>query len=255
MENYIEDLFQNTKDNYYNFISKFKLSDFDESQMVSANIEIKHILEDLRSIYDYIAKNLDNKYCNCGGKIYFPYADKDTDEIKFTKKIFKKFPKLPTEISNLIFEIQYFRTNREWLLNLMDLTNNVKHVELSINKIRVERNTTYTDGETSMMTTGNLTMAPYGNGHYGVFGSGSVYVNGGHVSFYGNGIVSVGKGTIDINDSSKRNLQITYEERKILQFKLINKDVYQVLTEFVNETEMFLMKLKKTLLSLNVNSI
>lgn len=242
----IEVLFTSVKNDYDSLVDNYNLNNFDSSDIDIVNINIKHILEDLESIYGYIAKDISDKYCHCIGKIYFQYAPENCNETDFiNNKMAKNMPNVPTSIMNLILDVQHFRSNKKWLINLMALTNNVKHVELSVNKINVEKSTTYTDGETNMKTTGDLQIKPYANG-YGFFGTGSIY-NVGNISFYDNGIVKVGNGYIDVNNSSTLNLDVKYEERKVLQFKLIGNDVYTTLNEIIEETQLFISKLKKQL--------
>jgi hypothetical protein len=245
MKKDIEDLFEYIKNNYHNLIIKFNLNNFDISNINNVKFEIKHILEDLRSVYEYVAVNINEIYCHRNeDEVYFPYAKENTDKIKFiNENLLKNFPNIPQDIMNLIIDIQHFKSHKKWLLNLTKLTNRVKHIELSINKIKVENRTTYTDGETSMIITGNPKMTSYNDG-YAVFPLDDTNVYG-EGAIYNDGIIGVGKGTFDINNPTKTNLNITYEERNVLQFKLIGENVEEVLTKIIDETQIFLDNFKR----------
>jgi len=67
--------------------------EIDESNL---NIDIKHILEDMRSILDYIAVYIYNKYCGPrnGKKVYFPYNKEDGDEQAYISNVNRNFPYL-----------------------------------------------------------------------------------------------------------------------------------------------------------------
>ena len=227
---------------YENAVNQYKNINFNEvhkKDLTSISIQIKHLLEDLRSTLDYIATDIYNKYNkNPDRKIYFPYVENGKTEEEFDKYFNKNLPNVKKDnirIYETIRDIQSFN-GKLWLSELMILANSIKHVELKINKIHIEEHTIATDGETATKVVGNISIQKTGDQQYNVFGDGTVFVNGpGQVSFYSDGIVKIGNGIYNINDKSTNNLQIKQSYINKLFFKkLDNIESQKVLINIIN---------------------
>lgn len=216
---------------------------------VNINIDIKHILEDMRTILDYIAVDIYNKYCGPRNykKIYFLYTKNGEDEQSYISKINRNFPNLYGNHYDLYKElsnVQSFSDNTDWLIKLESLTNEVKHNELCITKVKKERNTVMKSDNTSMRIKGNLDIQKTENG-YGVFGEGAVYVGGEErVEFYSDGTITVGNGTynFDTKKSNNLNTEIYYENS--IKSKKYNEDIIELLWLIFNKESQLISNLE-----------
>lgn len=102
-------------------------------------IDIKNFMENLRSALDFCAHGLFYKYGNspkANPKIYFPYAFSKKTKTEFQREmtIEKKIPGIGSnpDVIKMIEEFQHFGTsNNKWLPIFMDLNNENKHLKLS----------------------------------------------------------------------------------------------------------------------------
>lgn len=101
---------------------------------------LKNVLENMRSILDYIAQDILNKLKQnpknneLSDKIYFPYGQKENHFKKNIKRNFPTLKKDMPELYDLIESIQPFKLKDNWIVNLCELTNEVKHNNLSKTK-------------------------------------------------------------------------------------------------------------------------
>jgi|688.fasta_scaffold658399_1 hypothetical protein len=107
-------------------------------------IEVKNLCENLRSSLDILAVGINLKYCDHvdGKKIYFPYAEIESDASDFKKRLEKVFPGISikrTDLHNYLIQIQHFESDGfKWLPAFMDLNNESKHQRI-VPQIRKER--------------------------------------------------------------------------------------------------------------------
>jgi len=100
----------------------------------STRIELKAILENYRSILDYLAHFISTA-CDPIPKrkeIHFPIASFSEGENTFKKKLRKVYPRLhknSPEIFEILMKVQHF-SEGAWLRSLADLTNSSKHHSL-----------------------------------------------------------------------------------------------------------------------------
>ena len=144
------------------------------------------------------------------------------------------------ELSN----VQSFSDNTDWLIKLEGLTNEVKHNELCITKVKKEQNTVMKSDNTSMRIKGNLDIQKTENG-YGVFGEGAVYVGGEErVEFYSDGTIAVGNGTynFDTKKSNNLNTEIYYENS--IKSKKYNEDIIELLWLIFNKESQLISNLE-----------
>jgi len=101
-------------------------------------IEIKNLMENLRSSLDYSAHGLFEKYGDKTKKvnIYFPYAwlGLSREDFRQKKIIEKKIPGLSKTHSDIVDKIESYQVfaskKNEWLPKFMDLNNENKHQAL-----------------------------------------------------------------------------------------------------------------------------
>ena len=133
MMNPVYALLESIKSDYKKLSDKINTENTD-----NLNINLKHILEDIRSILDYIAVALFNKYCyknKPNKKIYFPYCTEDKKENNYSEMIKKNFPGLYENHKNIYYILsncQHYNDSTKWLIKLSVLTNEVKHNNLYI---------------------------------------------------------------------------------------------------------------------------
>jgi hypothetical protein len=102
-------------------------------------VEIKNLMENLRSALDYTAHGLFEKYGNCAvdPKIYFPYAWLTLDLAGFRAKncVGSKIPGLPQNRPDIVTKIESYQhfsnPKNRWLPIFMDLNNENKHQKLT----------------------------------------------------------------------------------------------------------------------------
>lgn len=101
------------------------------------SVLVKNTMENLRSVLDYVASDLNERIKSKAGaktvpKPYFPYG---RDKKKFEESLAKNLPSLNQifpEISGLIESVQpYSDKQGGWLADLCDLTNEAKHNNLT----------------------------------------------------------------------------------------------------------------------------
>lgn len=106
-------------------------------------IEIKNLMENLRSALDFTAHGLFNKYGNSTKsdiKIYFPYATEEQSGSDFQKqnRIEKCIPGLSSSRPDIVAKIESYQhfsdPNNRWLPQFMDLNNENKHQQLTPQK-------------------------------------------------------------------------------------------------------------------------
>jgi hypothetical protein len=102
-------------------------------------VDIKNMLENMRSILDYLAQDILRSFkTRCGkkikDKIYFPYGEKKSH---FEKSIKDNLPGLNDympDVYGIIEGCQGYVCNNSWLHDLCYLTNDVKHNKLGITR-------------------------------------------------------------------------------------------------------------------------
>ncbi len=136
-------------------------NDPDSTQV--SKIIVKSALEHLRSILDYSALDIHEKYYNGKGKIYFPYGKNEALFKKHLKSHFKNLAGKSPKVYEIIKSVQSFETKKDWLVTLCDAVNSNKHNKLSSQKVHREQS----------ITLGNLVK---------VSGGSTVTINGGTVN-------------------------------------------------------------------------
>lgn len=213
------------------------------------NIEVKHILEDMQSILDYIAVDIHKKYCNSTQKkIYFIYSPIGENESQYINRMNKNFPDLSNnypDVYNLLSSVQSFNDKSNWLVKLSDLTNEVKHNDLYISKIEKEKHTSFQSGDTSMQIVGDMSIQKFDNG-YGVFGTGEVYVGGeGSISFYGDGTIQIGNGCYNVNNGETNGVKKSVSFINIVKSKKYNEDIISLLKLIIDKEKILVSNIEK----------
>lgn len=104
---------------------------------LSLQVQIKNILENLRSALDYVAVKIYDKCSSskAASKIYFPIARKGAKGSDFVSIVEKNIPdclKTRPDLVKLLESFQEFTNpNNDWLPDLATLCNENKHVQLT----------------------------------------------------------------------------------------------------------------------------
>lgn len=245
----IKKIWEKTQEQIKNFASKINNNDieFDETEVC---LEVKHILEDMQSVLDYIAVDIHDKYCPTHNfkKIYFLYTNEKEQENNFINKINIYFPKLYSnnfDVYNILANVQSFKDNSNWLIKLNDLTNEVKHNDLYINKIEQKKNATLRSKDAAMFIDGNLKMQKTSDG-YGVFGTGSVYVGGtGNISFYGDGNIAIGSGMYNVDTGEKNGVETEIVIKKVVKSKKYDESILNILNLIITKEQELINNLEQ----------
>lgn len=197
------------------------------------NIDVKHIVEDIRSTLDYIAVDIHKKYCNTHktSKIYFQYSDAPNDEKDFINRIKKNFPGL-YENHNSIYLVlakeQWFYDNSKWLIKLQELAREVKHNGLYITFVEKEKNTLVCSDKTSMLIRGDTIVTKEGDRCS--FYTPSITINGtGRAEFYCDGTVAIDDGKYDMINNKVQNLDKNTYYETVIKTKKNNEEVISLL--------------------------
>lgn len=95
-------------------------------------VKIKNLLENAKSILDYLAHDIAEQYGLQASKIYFPIVGKDKDVTSYKGAIGRNLPGL--EKQKLIFDyiesIQPYNSNYSWLGDFSELSADTKHQQL-----------------------------------------------------------------------------------------------------------------------------
>lgn len=213
------------------------------------NIEVKHILEDIQSILDYIAVDIHKKYCNSTqNKIYFIYSPIGENESQYINRMNKNFPDLSDnypDVYNLLSSVQSFNDKSNWLVKLNDLTNEVKHNDLYISKVEKEKHTSFQSDDTSMQIVGDMSIQKFDNG-YGVFGTGEVYVGGeGNISFYSDGTIQISNGCYNVNNGETNSVKKSVSFINILKSKKYDEDIISLLKLIIDKEKILVSNIEK----------
>lgn len=246
MMNPVYALLENVKSDYKKLSNKINTENTD-----NLNINLKHILEDIRSILDYIAVALFNKYCyknNPNKKIYFPYCTGDKKENNYSEMIKKNFPGLYENHKNIYYILsncQHYNDSTKWLIKLSLLTNEVKHNNLYIAKKKIEDEYILSNSNNQLTSKGNFCVKGDTNG-YEVFGTGEVYFSGTEQAFfYSNGDINISNGHYNVITKEKSNMTLTHNKIRILSLTHFDDDVMLVLSNIITKTENLILKIQK----------
>jgi hypothetical protein len=101
-------------------------------------VEVKNFMENLRSVLDYCAHGLFDKYGqsrNARPNIYFPYVTPPDDKLRFRNHVIERsIPGLllaRPDIVETLETYQYFGNTGNWLHLFMRITNENKHEQLT----------------------------------------------------------------------------------------------------------------------------
>lgn len=245
MMNPVYALLESIKSDYKKLSDKINTENTD-----NLNINLKHILEDIRSILDYIAVALFNKYCyknKPNKKIYFPYCTEDKKENNYSEMIKKNFPGLYENHKNIYYILsncQHYNDSTKWLIKLSVLTNEVKHNNLYIAKKKIENEYILSNSNNQLTSKGNFWVKGDTNG-YEVFGTGEVYFSGTEQAFfYSNGDINIGNGHYNVITKEKNNMTLTHNKISILSSEHFDDDVMSILSNIITKTENLILKIQ-----------
>lgn len=151
-------------------------------------VEIKNLLENLRSALDFAARGLFEKYgtsTKSDPNIYFPYARLDQDRAAFekSKRIEACIPGLlasrPDIVDRLLAMQHFAAPSNRWLPEFMDLNNENKHERLTAQTRRETKELRISSGGASI-SMGEGASISMGAGTSISFGSGGI-IRGGQV--------------------------------------------------------------------------
>lgn len=135
-KNDVFELLAHVKQDMEGMIEEYQSSLENKNIQPKLKIDIKNLMENLRSILDYTAHDIYDSslrnYRTSSGKrqinrIYFPYGKDDTD---FRSMLGNNLPELDTinpTIFDIVESLQPHKANSPWLLDLCNLVNQNKH--------------------------------------------------------------------------------------------------------------------------------
>ena len=177
-----------------------------QSIQPALQIEIKNIMENLRSALDFAARGLFNKYgssVQSNPKIYFPYAllTQTRAEFQKSKQIENCIPGISKSRPDIVAKIEsyqhYSKGDNRWLPLFMDLNNENKHERLTP-QIREEARQLTLESEGASISLGPGSSITLGHGTYIKMGDmtipGDQQISGEKPARY----IGVGKQTVTI---------------------------------------------------------
>lgn len=127
-------------------------------------IDIKNLCENLRSVLDYLAHDIRERFCpNAKGRFYFPILP---DRKQFEKKVAAWFPDLDTKAPELwkyLESIQSYHSNRAWLGQFNSVNNDNKHDSL-VEQTRYEIEQVRATGQSGGQVSWNPANVRFGRG-------------------------------------------------------------------------------------------
>ena len=168
----IKDLLKHEEDRLINIKNVYDLSLKDETIPPTLRIDIKNCMENLRSVLDYIAKDINEAIITPNRKKnnlpppkknHFPYGQDKQDFEGSMKKNLPDLKIIRPDIYSLIEDMQPHACGDKWLLNFCQILNDNKHNFLS-EQTRTEQKT-YKAGLTGKnpdisAPAGSITAAP-----------------------------------------------------------------------------------------------
>ncbi len=142
-------------------------------------IQVKNLMENLRSVLDFGAHGIYEKYCSgkkAHSKVCFPYATLSDNEFQFQKRVEKCIPGISMARPEAIIELKSFQhfshPDNRWLPIFMELNNENKHQRLTP-QVRKEN-------KELKLTSGGASLSMLGGGSL-VVGNNSEFLFGGTV--------------------------------------------------------------------------
>lgn len=131
----IEVLYKELRSDHDKLRKEYDFRDINEQDVVKIIRRIKHILEDNRSVMDYIATDISKKYHVNRKKIYFPYAEIDETKEQYSKRLDEYFLGIDDNLKRVLIKYQFMGRLRKWGINLKTITNKMKHTSFLVQKI------------------------------------------------------------------------------------------------------------------------
>jgi hypothetical protein len=161
-----KELIKHAKSSYLSIQNVYQKSLTQKEISTELLIEIKNIMENLRSALDYSAHGLFGKYGdrNYSGNIYFPYALQSWDLNEFRRKnvIENKIPGISATRPDIVLRIESYQhfnnPQNRWLPIFMDLNNESKHQNLLPQERKEKKHLNITSGNTMISMGGNATI-------------------------------------------------------------------------------------------------
>ena len=129
-------------------------------------IEIKNLMENLRSALDFTARALHQKHVKplkSVRNIYFPYVFESHTNLDFSKRIKKCIPSLSKSRPDIVAKIDsyqhYHGENNKWLPRFMELNNENKHQQLTPQKKREFKQLRISSGSTKIIMGGKASIS------------------------------------------------------------------------------------------------
>ncbi|SHE59018.1 hypothetical protein [Chryseobacterium takakiae] len=103
-----------------------KIEEIKKSETIS-KVDVKNILENLRSSLEYCAQYINYTVYNKKSKIYFPYGKTEDQFKKSINRNFLSLKKKNPKIYKFIEDLQPHILNDNWLVIMCEATNEAKH--------------------------------------------------------------------------------------------------------------------------------
>ncbi|MBD3362149.1 hypothetical protein GF362_00335 [Candidatus Dojkabacteria bacterium] len=134
-------------------------------------IEIKNLLENLRSCLDYVARDIASDVLSLSdeSKVYFPIVSPDKDKSSFEGAISRNLPRLEVKniaIFNLLESYQPYKEGYDWLGKFADITSKLKHMELIPQKKTEQTRISSENNTSSSKVSWDPNSVKFGNGVY-----------------------------------------------------------------------------------------
>lgn len=166
-KNDIQALLERAKKSEPKIIEEYNKSLHDKTIGSNLKIDIKDYFSNLRSVLDYLAHDILDKYCpNADPKdnLYFPISSNQGSFDGIMKKSYPDLNKNSVKIYNILEDIQpYKKTENSWLIFFNKVNNNNKHDQLTPQK-KIETKRVNVQGNNGASVSWNPSVVRFGSG-------------------------------------------------------------------------------------------
>ena len=226
----IDALIQDVDETIQKIKNKHNTNKVNEIFDIKDVIDLKRILENLRTCLDYLAVDIHKKTLNSGKKVYFPIANSINDFQNQIKNYFGDLETQDYEVYNLLLSLQTFHNGSNWLTDFSKLVNIIKHN----NFFKTHKEVTISDNDRIISYVGNV---KFEKGSVTIPNEASITIGNGASLVISHEDVQVLDTKIDFNtqlpeDNSKLDVDIKtfIKDNNIELIPFIDKSIHNIYT-------------------------
>lgn len=184
---------------------------------LSLLIDVKNLLENLRSCLDYVANDIAENVLILpkGSKVYFPIVEPMKDIVSYRGSVNRNLPNLEN-VNNKLFVLiesfQPYHADKKWLADFATITNELKHIQLIPQKRTEQVMISSQNSSTGGRVSWNPNAVQFGNG---------VFINGAMV----NPITQMPVNSLNNTVTKEIWVDFVFDNTNISALSLLNQSV------------------------------